>query len=384
MGLDGAAVLVVGVVVKEKTVLFVVAAFLLGACGTTNEGSDTTGAPAVTSTVVAETSTSSASGDDSDTTVAPGDEAGEMDRLDVIILPYITYAPYYIAIEEGYFEEQGIEVEVVNMTNTEEVMPALSSGQVDVASGLISSGMLNAIARGADVRITADKGYIDPDGCVNFSVIGRSDLVESGQLETADQLAGKTVNVVPATWLEYFFETVLETGGIGLDDVNTVNIGSPSTIDGLASDQLDAVVNSEPWLTILKSNGHGEVLPPAQELTPNESVAVQIYGPNLLNDNRELGVRFMAAYLRAVEQYAEGPTERNLDIVAGFTELDRGLLENMCWPGINPSGEVLVDGVLAFEDFALERGYLDEIVPADDFYDGSFIEDARSLLTESG
>ena len=88
-------------------------------------------------------------GDASDTVSDTSDRA--MDRLDVIILPYITYAPYYIAIEEGYFAEQGIEVEVVSMTGTEEVMPALSSGQVDVASGLISAGMLNAIARGADV-----------------------------------------------------------------------------------------------------------------------------------------------------------------------------------------------------------------------------------------
>jgi NitT/TauT family transport system substrate-binding protein len=243
--------------------------------------------------------------------------------------------------------------------------------------------MLNAIARGADVEIVADKGYIEPVGCVNFSVIGRSGLVEAGELETADQLAGKTVSVVTATWLEYFLERVLETGGIGLDDIDAVNIGSPSMVEGLASEQLDAVVNSEPWLTIFKANGHSEVLPSAQELTPGESVAVQIYGPNLLNDNRELGVRFMAAYLKAVEQYAEGATERNLDIVAGFTELDRGLLENMCWPAINPSGEVVVEGVVAFQEFAVGRGYLDEVVPAEDFYDSSFLEEARELLAGS-
>lgn len=318
----------------------------------------------------------------SETTTSTAEVA--MDQLKVIILPYITYAPYYIAIEEGYFAEQGIEVEVVNMTVTEEVMPALSSGQVDVASGLISSGMLNAIARGAEVEIVADKGYIDPVGCVNFSLIGRSGLVEAGELETADQVAGMNVGVVPATWLEYYLAEVLETGGIGLDDIESFNTGSPSMVDALASEQLDVVVNSEPWLTIFKSHGHSEVLASAQELLPSESVAVQIYGPNLLNESRELGVRFMAAYLKAVEQYAEGATERNLDIVEGFTELDRGLLENMCWPAINPTGEVLVDGVLDFQQFAVDRGYLDEIVPAADFYDSSFLEEARKLLEGSG
>ena len=352
--------------VRRKIFIVVVVALCLvtGACGA-NDGAE----PGSTTTAEQET-----------TTTTPA----EMDLLKVIILPYITYAPYYIGIEEGYFAEQGIEVEVVNMTVTEEVMPALSSGQVDVASGLVSAGMFNAIARGAEVEIVADKGYIDPEGCVNFAIIGRSGLVEAGELETADQLAGKTVGVVPATWLEYYLQRVLETGDIGLDDINAVNIGSPSMVEGLASEQLDAVVNSEPWLTIFKANGHSEVLESAQELNPNESVAVQIYGPNLLNENRELGVRFMAAYLKSVEQYSEGATERNLDIAEGFTELERGLLENMCWPAINPTGDVLVDGVLAFQEFALDRGYLDEVVPAEDFYDSSFLEEARALMAGSG
>jgi len=319
----------------------------------------------------------------SETTTSSAEVA--MDQLKVVILPYITYAPYYIAIEEGFFAEQGIEVEVINMTVTEEVMPALSSGQVDVAGPLISVGVLNAIARGADVEIVADKGYIDPAAeCVSFSLIGRSGLVEAGGLETADQMAGMNVGVVPATWLEYYLAKVLETGGIGLDDIESHNTGSPSMVDALASEQLDVVVNSEPWLTIFKSHGHGEVFGTGQEVLPGESVAVQVYGPNLLNENQELGVRFMAAYLKAVEQYAEGATERNLDIIEGFTELDRGLLENMCWPAINPTGEVLVDGVLDFQQFAVDRGYLDEIVPAEDFYDSSFLEEARKLLEGSG
>lgn len=365
---------------RGRVLTFLLAIALLGtACG----GADDTAAATDTTAAgeTADTTTTAAEATDS-TDDATG--SGTMDELSVIILPYITFAPYYIAIEEGYFAEQGIEVEPVNMTITEEVMPALSSGQVDVASGLVSAGMLNAIARGADVQITADKGFVDPDGCVNFSVIGQSDLVAAGELETADQLEGRTVSVVPASWLEYYFSRVLETGGLTMDDVDAVNVGSPSMVDGLASGQLDAVVNSEPWLKIFTNNGHAQVLATPQELTPGESAAVQVYGPNLLDENRDLGVRFMAAYLKAVDQYSEGPTERNLDIVEGFTELDRGLLENICWPGINPTGEVVVEGVVDFQEFALDRGYIDEVVPPEEFYDGSFIEEARALMDGTG
>jgi hypothetical protein len=39
--------------------------------------------------------------------------------------------------------------------------------------------------------------------------------------------------------------------------------------------------------------------------------------------------------------------------------------------------------VLAFQEFAVGRGYLDEVVPAEDFYDSSFLEEARELLAGS-
>lgn len=363
---------------RRYLLLLVGLCLVLGACGS-GEGTSTT--EGETATTQGETSTTAVAAEPS--TTVPS--TGELDQVKVLVLPYISSSPYFIAMAEGYFEEQGIEIEVVNLESTEEVMPALISGQVDVASGLLSAGMLNAIARDADIAITADKGWIDPDGdCAPYALIGAASLVDAGELESADQLAGKNVNVVPATWLEYYMEKVLETGGLGLDDINGMNLGSAVVADALASGQLDAAINSEPFLTIFENQGHSEVLAPPQELLPGESTAVQVYGPSLLNDNRDLGVRFMAAYLKGVERYLEGPTEANIEIISENTQLEPGLLQNICWVSINPTGEVLVDGVLDFQDFAVERGYLEEVVPADEFYDGSFIEDARELLSGSG
>ena len=354
---------------------------VVAACGSSgtengNVGVSTT-AGVVTTTNAAVTTTETAAA--TTVTVAP-----EPATVKVVTLPFITFAPFYIGVEEGYFADQGIEVELVNMTVQEEILPALSSGQVDVSSGLVSAGMFNAIARGAEIAITADKGVVDPAGCVNWSILGRKDLVESGALESPEQLEGLTINVVPATWLEYYLSVVLASGGLTLDDIEPTNISAPAVPDALNSSQLDAAVNAEPWVTILANSGHVHVLPLPQDILANESGAVMLYGPGLLGENTDVGVRFMAGYLEAVAQYAEGKTPRNLDIIEAFTELDRSLLDAMCWPAINPTGEVAVDGVIDFQDFAVERGYLDEAVPADEFYDGSFLVEAVALLEATG
>jgi ABC-type nitrate/sulfonate/bicarbonate transport system substrate-binding protein len=361
---------------RTRLVLAVLLGMLLAACGSEAGGTTTTSGEGTTSS--SEIETTSTSAPETTTTTF------ETVTVKVVTLPFITFAPYYIGLEEGYFEHYGIDVELVEFTVQEEILPALASGQVDVSSGLVSAGMFNAIARGSDIKITADKGYVDPDGCINWSVLGRKDLVESGDLESADQLAGMTVNIVPATWLEYYLSVVLAEGDLTLDDIEKVNISSPAVPDALDSAQIDVAVNAEPWVTRLGAAGHVPVLGLPQELTPGESGAVQLYGPTLLGENQEAGIRFMAGYLKAVEQYAEGPTERNLEIISEFSQLPEDLLSSMCWPAINTTGDVAVDGVMAFQDFAVERGYLDEVVEPDQFMDDSFLTGARELVGEAG
>ncbi len=306
----------------------------------------------------------------------------EMVKVKVVTLPFITFAPYFIALEEGYFADEGLDVELVDMRVQEEILPALSSGQVDVSSGLLSAGMLNAIARGGNIKITADKGVVDPEGCINWAIVGRKDLVEAGEMETPDQLKGQTVNIVPATWLEFYLAKVLEMGGLTLDDIEKVNLSAQSSPEAFNQKQIAAAANSEPWITRFKASGHVPVFALPQEILPDASAAVMVYGPTLLGDNAEIGVRFMKAYLRGVRKYNEGKTEQNMATIADFSQLDPELLQEMCWPAIRPSGEVNVDSVLDFQTWSIEAGYQENPVTAEQFYDGSFVEAANQALDE--
>jgi hypothetical protein len=50
-------------------------------------------------------------------------------------------------------------------------------------------------------------------------------------------------------------------------------------------------------------------------------------------------VRFLRAYLRAVAQYAEGRTQRNVEILANAVRLEPKLLRTICWPVIPADGK---------------------------------------------
>jgi NitT/TauT family transport system substrate-binding protein len=304
----------------------------------------------------------------------------EVVKLQVVSQPFITFVPFFIALEEGYFAEQGLEVELVNMTVSQEVLPALSSGQVDVSSGLLSSGILNAIARGGNFRIVADKGYIDPQGCENYALVARRDLVEAGAFASATDLRGHTVDVVPATWLEFYLARLLEEEGLSLKDVQTTDLAPPTEPEAFEQRTMALTINSEPWVTRFRKAGHMPVLTPASELLPDTEAAVVMFGPTLMGENADVGNRFMIAYLKAVRQYNDGKTARNIELVSQFTNLDLGLLKEMCWPTLRSDGELNVQGVLDFQTWAVEVGYLDEVVPAEQFWDGNFVAHAKRFL----
>ena len=81
--------------------------------------------------------------------------------LRVSLLPYISYAPFAIGKEEGYFADQGLEIELVEM-RSENIIPTLVQGKVDVGAGFMGVSILNAIERGARIKFVADKGHIAP------------------------------------------------------------------------------------------------------------------------------------------------------------------------------------------------------------------------------
>jgi len=73
-------------------------------------------------------------------------------------LAAISNAAVYIAIEKGFFKEQGVVTEIANFASAAKQVPALVAGELEVSVGSASAGLFNAVAQQAPFRIVADKG----------------------------------------------------------------------------------------------------------------------------------------------------------------------------------------------------------------------------------
>lgn len=309
--------------------------------------------------------------------------APEPVTLKVATLPYLSFAPFFIAQEEGYYTEQGLEVEFVELVNNQDIIPTVSQGEVDVSSGLVTVGIFNTMARGGNIKIVADKGYVDPAACDSIALVARKSLVEDGQLNDPSQIKGRLINVVPTSWLEFYLEQLLAAANLTIDDVKLTSIPVPAQIEALDQGTLDMTAQNEPWVRRLTDMGHQPVLTPLNQLLPNAQYAITLYGPNLLEKNPEAGQRFMVAYLKAVRQYNQGKTERNIEILAKYTGLDKEVLNQICWSTLRDDGQIDTQSVLDFQNWAVNKGLLDTVVSADKFWDPGFAEQANTLLNES-
>lgn len=299
--------------------------------------------------------------------------------LRVTVFPYLSFAPLYIANAEGYFGQQGLDVELVPFTGNSESLPALLAGQIDVDS-IFTVGLLNAAAGGENVRVVANKGLLAPDRCTADGFVVRTALAEEMANPAPEQLK-KLVYGVDPTWLDsYFLDKLLATRGLRLDDVNTQYIPNPAArMDALANGSLDVAFFSEPWISRIRESGAGQLWVGASEVAPSYSLGVLTFGPNLLkSSDPDVGVRFLRAYLQGVARLNEGKTARNVEILAQATKLDPDLLQSVCWPSFDPLGHVDAAGISGYSAWSAERGLSDRPLAPEEFWDPFYVDAAAT------
>jgi NitT/TauT family transport system substrate-binding protein len=310
------------------------------------------------------------------------DHSGQL-KLKVVILPVLSFAPFFVAAEEGYFTEQGLQIEFVRLNKAAQAIPALAQGQLDVVGGGVSFGILNAMLRGAKIKFVGDKGYFAPTNCAFLTLMARQDLIKSRELENFIQIKGRRMVLDPSNFEGYFIEKLISKVGLTLADIETVDIPDALLPEAMKKGTIDLAVTAEPWLTRILQTESAINWVQSQQVIPGFQFGFLVYGPSLLEKNPNGGKRFMVAYLKAVQQFNQGKTERNLKIIAKHTELDQDFLKKACWPSFRSNGQINISSVLDFQSWGFKKGLLDKTISPDQFWDPGFIEYANKVLNKS-
>lgn len=296
-------------------------------------------------------------------------------------------AGFYIAKEKGYFADYNIEVKFAQFANSDDMLPALAAGEVDIAGGVSTASFFNAIAQGIDVKIIADKGH-NVKGKSYFSfVIGKD---KQDEIKEYADFKGKRIAVSTKNGVDdYIFEQMIKHGGLTRNDVEFVLMPDfGSMLAAVDNGSVDAALQIEPLITQGIEKGLHVRFGDTTDYAPEAQIAMVLGSPNFVNEEEEVSLRFMAAYLKGVRDYNDAfmkgkNKEEIIKIMTKHTALkDPAIWEKVFVTGLNPNGEMYIDDIKKQYEMYKANGAMRGDLDFDKAVDPSLAEKAVKVIGE--
>ncbi len=222
-------------------------------------------------------------------------------KLRVGVLRLTSSAPLYIAVERGYFADEGLDVALKFMKSAQPIAMALAAGDIDVGATGLTAGLYNAAANGLNFSIVADKGRVWP----GYNLVGlmvSHDAWEKG-VKTLSDLKGKRVGVTQmGSTFHYMLGNILNKNGMELEDVKVTPLGGvKNMMDAVAANRIETAFMVQPFCTVMEKKNMGHVMLWAGDEMRYQIAA--IFFSEKLAENEGLSLIFLRAYIRACRYY---------------------------------------------------------------------------------
>ncbi len=230
----------------------------------------------------------------------------------------VFYAPMYVAIEEGYFAEEGIDLDLVTGFGADKTMAALISGEAEI-------------------------GFMGPETTIYTYQAGSTDIVVNfAQLtQRAGNFLVARENVSDFAWTDLVGTTVIagRAGGMpqmvfeyilkenGIDPVNDLemiqNIDFGSTAAAFSGGQGDYTVEFEPYASLLELEGASYIIASLGVDSGYVPYTAFSATTSYMEENPEVIQAFVNAIQRGVEKCAASTSTEIADMIAAqFPDMD--------------------------------------------------------------
>lgn len=281
------------------------------------------------------------------------------------LTPFLDYGPWLLALEKGWYEEEGIKLNVINLASDSEIAEALAGNAIDIGTQSPDSALF-FYPENENLRIpliyTLFRG---------FYITGKKEyktyeefLQETGDPEEAaelvcSQLEGKTILTEKGSVHETIVRAALDVAGLTEEDANIVDVPSPA--EGVAAflrGSGDFYTAGLPQTLRLDSEGYprtipGEALGPGGVNLSGIQTRKQFY-----ENNKDVLVSLGKILYKSIAHIHKNPTS-SLRIIVDWLNSNTGsnigyedafslVSQELSWPGspteawqwfYNPSSE---------------------------------------------
>lgn len=242
--------------------------------------------------------------------VSGGVAAQEPLPLSIGYSTWVGYGPLFIAADQGYFAEEGLDVTLTKVENPSDRFVALAGGQLN---GLVTT--LDTLSQ----YCNAETPFKTIFGLDESS--GGDGIVTSPDITSVADLAGKKIGVNIGSVSQFFLEYILKENGMTDSDVSLVRMSQGDVPAALAAGQIDAGVTWEPHLS--RSVDNGAKLLVDSSSTPGLIVDIMVLRQDVIDEHPEAATGLLNAWNKSIDFWKANPDEAATIMaqgLAGFYE----------------------------------------------------------------
>ncbi|WP_321369098.1 MetQ/NlpA family ABC transporter substrate-binding protein [uncultured Desulfuromusa sp.] len=223
------------------------------------------------------------------------------EQLKIGLLLIEDSIPFWVAKQENYYQQQGVNVELIPFLSALERDSALAVGAIDGAISDPVGAILFDKGTGRLKITSLGLGKTPAEGVFVILAAPKSDLT------TVEQLKGVEIAVSNSTIIEYVTDKLLENEGFSPDDINKIEVKKmPIRMQMLLSNSVAAATLPEPLASIAVAKGAHALLKDS-DAQQSLSQTVIIFRSEVLTQKKMAVQKFFKAYRDAVKSINASP-----------------------------------------------------------------------------
>jgi NitT/TauT family transport system substrate-binding protein len=286
--------------------------------------------------------------------IAPS-TAQQLQKLRVSTIPIIDTAPLAAAIGQGYFKDEGLDVDTTPTVGGAVGLPAVAAGQVQIGYSNLVSIVLGA-QQGLGFQIIA-AGSASGDAPPNTA--GLFAKKDSG-LKTGADLDGKRIGVNTRNSINWLVarEWVRLNGG-NPDRLTFLEVPFPSMADALRGNQIDVGYTVEPFLGAAVASGMEIIGWPYDRIMKRVPISQFVATKSYSQANPQIIEKWVRAYNRGIDWMNQNQrTEEGVALIAAHTRLKAEQVRTIAMPLWEKT--VSADSIAKIVDVMRAHGMLEE------------------------
>jgi len=271
-------------------------------------------------------------------------------------------------IEQGIFDKNGIDVEVIKVKSTAEGAAAVASGQANVAA-MLTEGVISSRASGSDLKIIA-----------NLLTEDQHILYSKPDIDSIEQFVGRSLAIVgPGSGTEILAKGLFERSGVDPASVQYIPSGAASTqMAALVAGQVDGAGLVPPYDLTAAESGSKEIVE-YRDILPKLTPQVFAASERVLTPNPDEFRAFLSAYKESARWVVDHPDEA-ISILMNDSQISYDAAKDaydFAKPDYSTDGLVDKQGLQTWLDLTDKYGTIhDELPTVDDLYDPTYAQTA--------